>query len=196
MSSVMISSLVIAYSFRRKPYEHRLMRHKKRHAFAVSLRLHFRGRVDAAVRGRSPPWSDPSARDPQAPPDRPGAHRRGPPCPTLAPRPNSRMRPRASARPGPGDWHQWRHASDTRRDSRLVPQTPRDIRAFCRPPPTARTVTNGVSLLQTNELNSTCRPSCHGHTLPPRWSKACHPARYGGVYDHHHRVYHSLLLSG
>src|SRR5713101_6555807 len=57
-------------------------------------------------------------------------------------------------------------------------------------------ITNGVSRLQTNELNSTCRPSCHGHTLPPRWSKACHPARYGGVYDHHHRVYHGLILSG
>src|SRR4029450_13940364 len=57
-------------------------------------------------------------------------------------------------------------------------------------------VTNGVSRLQTNEPNSTCRPSCHGHTLPPHWSKACHPARSGGVYDHHHRVYHRLILRG
>jgi predicted ATPase len=57
-------------------------------------------------------------------------------------------------------------------------------------------LTNGVSRLQTNEPNSTCRPSCHGHTLPPRWSKACHPARSGGVYDHHHRVYHGPILSG
>jgi hypothetical protein len=31
-------------------------------------------------------------------------------------------------------------------------------------------VTNGVSRLQTNEPNSTCQPSCHGHTLPPHWS--------------------------
>src|SRR5262249_24483825 len=46
--------------------------------------------------------------------------------------------------------------------------------------------TNGVSRLQTNELNSTCRSSCHGNTLPPRWSKVCHPARSGGDYDHHH----------
>src|SRR5262249_30312005 len=57
-------------------------------------------------------------------------------------------------------------------------------------------LTNGVSRLQTNELNSTCRPSCHGHTLPLRWSKACHPARSGGVYDHYHRVNHGLILSG
>src|SRR4029434_1616969 len=57
-------------------------------------------------------------------------------------------------------------------------------------------ITNGVSRLQTNEPDSTCRPSCHGHTLPPSWSKACHPARSGGVYDHHHRVYHSLILRG
>src|SRR5215471_7588795 len=57
-------------------------------------------------------------------------------------------------------------------------------------------VTNGVSRLQTNESNSTCRSSCHGHTLPPRWSKVCNPTRSGGVYDHHHRVYHGLILSG
>src|SRR5712691_8189025 len=57
-------------------------------------------------------------------------------------------------------------------------------------------LTDGVSRLQTNEPNSTCRPYCHGHTLPPSWSTACNPARSGGVYDHHHRVYHGLILSG
>jgi putative ABC transport system substrate-binding protein len=57
-------------------------------------------------------------------------------------------------------------------------------------------ITNGVSLLQTNESYSTFRSYCHGYTLPPRWSKACNPARSGGVYDHHHRVYHGLILSG
>src|SRR5215831_1514541 len=57
-------------------------------------------------------------------------------------------------------------------------------------------LTNGVSRLQTNESNSTCRPSCHGHTLPPSWSKVCNPTRSGGVYDYHHRVYHGLILSG
>src|SRR5262249_59556359 len=57
-------------------------------------------------------------------------------------------------------------------------------------------LTNGVSRLQTNESNSTCRSSCHGHTLPPRWSKAYNTPSSGGVYDHHHRVYHSLILSG
>jgi hypothetical protein len=30
-------------------------------------------------------------------------------------------------------------------------------------------LTNGVSLLQTNQHNSTCRPYCHGHAFPPRW---------------------------
>ena len=57
-------------------------------------------------------------------------------------------------------------------------------------------ITNGVSRLKTNEPNSTCRPYCHSHTLPPSWSKACNPARSGEVYDHHHRVYHGLILSG
>jgi Novel STAND NTPase 1 len=57
-------------------------------------------------------------------------------------------------------------------------------------------LTNGVSHLQTNELNSTCRPYYHSHTLPPIWSKACNPARSGGVYAHYHRVYHGLILSG
>src|SRR4029450_6822268 len=57
-------------------------------------------------------------------------------------------------------------------------------------------ITNGVSRLQTNEPDSTCRPSCHSHTPPPSWSKACPPARSGGVYDHHHRVYHGLILRG
>jgi len=57
-------------------------------------------------------------------------------------------------------------------------------------------LTNGASRLQTNEPNSTCRPSCHGHTLPPSWSKACNPARSGGVYDHHHRVDHGVVLRG
>ena len=33
-------------------------------------------------------------------------------------------------------------------------------------------VTNGVSLLHTNQHNSTCWPYCHGHTLPPSGSKA------------------------
>jgi transposase len=56
-------------------------------------------------------------------------------------------------------------------------------------------LTNGVSCLQTNKPNSTCRPYCHGHALPPSWSKAYNPARSGGVYDHHHRVYHGLILS-
>jgi hypothetical protein len=56
--------------------------------------------------------------------------------------------------------------------------------------------TNGVSRLQTNDSYSTCRSYCHGHTLPPSWAKACHPARSGGVYDSHHRVYHGLILSG
>jgi Reverse transcriptase (RNA-dependent DNA polymerase) len=57
-------------------------------------------------------------------------------------------------------------------------------------------ITDGVSRLQTNVLNGTCWPYCHGHTFPPSWSKACHPTRSGGVYDHHHRVYHGLILSG
>jgi hypothetical protein len=59
----------------------------------------------------------------------------------------------------------------------------------------ALVLTNGVSCLQTNKPNSTCRPYCHGHALPPSWSKAYNPARSGGVYDHHHRVYHGLILS-
>ena len=63
-------------------------------------------------------------------------------------------------------------------------------------PSLVRVLTNGVSRLQTNEPNSPCWPSCHGHILSPSWSKACNPARSGGVYDHHLRVYHGLILSG
>src|SRR5437016_394546 len=54
-------------------------------------------------------------------------------------------------------------------------------------------ITNGVSLLQTNKYNSTCWPSCHGHALPPRWLKACNPARNGGAHDHS-GVYHGVVL--
>src|SRR5262245_3600069 len=57
-------------------------------------------------------------------------------------------------------------------------------------------LTNDISRLQTHESNSTCRPPWHGHTLPPRWSKACDPARSGGVYDHHYRVSYGPVLSG
>ena len=71
-----------------------------------------------------------------------------------------------------------------------------DIMMFGLREPIVLYVTNGVSLLQTNKHNSTCWPYCHGHALPPRWSKACNPARNGGVYDHHHRFYHGLILSG
>src|SRR6266487_1377891 len=55
-------------------------------------------------------------------------------------------------------------------------------------------VTNGVSLLQTNKNHSAYWPSCRGHALPPHWLKACNPARNGGGYDHHHRVYHGVVL--
>jgi hypothetical protein len=55
-------------------------------------------------------------------------------------------------------------------------------------------LTDGVSRLQTNKHPSTCWPYCHGHPLPPSWLKACNPARNGGVYDHHHRVYHGVVL--
>src|SRR5215813_11908989 len=55
-------------------------------------------------------------------------------------------------------------------------------------------VTDGVSLLQTNKNHSAYRPSCRGHALPPHWLKACNPARNGGVYDHHHRFYHGVVL--
>jgi hypothetical protein len=34
-----------------------------------------------------------------------------------------------------------------------------------RPRSTTVVLTNGVSRLQTNSPNSTCRPYCHGHTL-------------------------------
>src|SRR5215467_2169865 len=54
-------------------------------------------------------------------------------------------------------------------------------------------VTNGVSYLQTNKINSTLWSYCHGYALPPHWSQACTPAaRNGGAHDHHHRVYHRL----
>src|SRR5215468_7109515 len=56
-------------------------------------------------------------------------------------------------------------------------------------------VTNGVSRLQTNKYNSPCWPSCHGHALPPRWLKACNPARNGGAHDHS-GVYHGVVLRG
>ena len=64
-------------------------------------------------------------------------------------------------------------------------------------PPARRVyITDGVSRLQTNKFDSTCWPSCHGHALPPSWLKACNPVRNGGVYDHHHRFDHGLILSG
>jgi hypothetical protein len=53
-------------------------------------------------------------------------------------------------------------------------------------------LTDGVSLLQTNESNSTFWPSCHGHALLPHWSKASPPTRHGGTHDHH-RFYHRLI---
>jgi hypothetical protein len=55
-------------------------------------------------------------------------------------------------------------------------------------------VTDGVSLLQTNKNHSAYWPYCRGHALPPNWLKACNPARNGGVYDHHHRFYHGVVL--
>src|SRR5262245_948085 len=55
-------------------------------------------------------------------------------------------------------------------------------------------ITDGVSLLQTNKNHSTYWPYCRGHALPPHWLKACNPARNGGVYDHHQRVYHGVVL--
>src|SRR5215468_7993482 len=56
-------------------------------------------------------------------------------------------------------------------------------------------ITNGISLLQTNQYNSPCWPSCHGHALPPSWLKACNPARNGGAHDHR-GVYHGVVLRG
>src|SRR5215813_8085643 len=53
--------------------------------------------------------------------------------------------------------------------------------------------TNGVSRLQTNKHNSTYWLYCHDHVLPPRWSKACNPARDGGAHGHH-RFDHGLIL--
>src|SRR5262249_7708439 len=55
-------------------------------------------------------------------------------------------------------------------------------------------ITDGVSLIQTNENHSAYCPYCRGHALPPNWLKACNPARNGGVDDHHHRVYHGVVL--
>src|SRR5262249_15616830 len=55
-------------------------------------------------------------------------------------------------------------------------------------------VTDGVSLLQTNKSHSAYWPYCRGHALPPHWLQACNPARNGGVDDHHHRVYHGVVL--
>src|SRR5262249_33318599 len=55
-------------------------------------------------------------------------------------------------------------------------------------------VSDGVSLIQTNKNHSAYWPYCRGHALPPNWLKACNPARNGGVDDHHHRVYHGVVL--
>ena len=90
----------------------------------------------------------------------------------------------------------------TREYRPLFPRLPERTRRLCTAPrrrpihPEARrgvVITNGVSCLQTNQYNSPCWPSCHGHTLPPSWLKACNPARNGGAHDHH-GFYHGVVL--
>src|SRR5437016_10991282 len=75
------------------------------------------------------------------------------------------------------------------RQTRTPPHRPSPPELWAHAVALTAVVTNGVSLLQTNKYNSTCWPSCHGHALPPRWLKACNPARNGGAYDHS-GVYH------
>src|SRR5215470_10738286 len=58
---------------------------------------------------------------------------------------------------------------------RIIPPT----RESSNMPPLHHYITDGVSRLQTSKPNSTCWPYCHDHTLPPSWSKACHPTRSG-----------------
>src|SRR5262249_18169125 len=86
--------------------------------------------------------------------------------------------------PQPGS----RRGPDPGRAPRLLDQAP--CPAY---PELSTLLTNGVSRLQTNQYNSTCWPSCHGHTLPPSWWKACNPARNGGAHDHH-GFYHGVVL--
>src|SRR5262249_38556930 len=56
---------------------------------------------------------------------------------------------------------------------------------------TTQSINQWCCRLQTNNYNSTCWPYCHGHALPPRWLKACNPARNGGAHDHH-GFYHGV----